>query len=257
MNRDFETYIDKVIERIGVAGKKARQIREDLYISLMEKEKSTGNTSPYDLMGDPEDVAEEFIENMDIKDNRSNNNYFYYGKAFNYEYISKKKIFGVPLVHINCKPFGVAKGIIAIGFMSIGVLSIGCISLGIIGLGAVALSLLFSAGGIGASLGIACGGVAISGLASFGGVAISGCISFGGAAVSKYLSCGGYARADIAIGGVAKGIVTVYRQSGSGRYTFKIPVKIDEVVSTIKTVKPGISQWMLNLIKDILADMQS
>lgn len=255
MSKNFESYIDEVIERIGITGKKAREIREDLYISLTEKEKNTGESNPYMLMGDPREVAEEFIENLEIDSSSYKNDYFYFGRTFNFEYTSKTKVFGVPLVHVNCRPFGVARGILAIGFVSVGVLSIGCISLGIIGLGAVALSILFSAGGIGAALGVACGGVAISGLASFGGAAVSGLISFGGAAISKYLACGGYARADIAIGGVAKGIVAVYKQSGSGQYAFKFPANTDEVIKAVKLVKPSASKWMIDFIRSIIQGM--
>lgn len=110
-----------------------------------------------------------------------------------YEYISKKKLFGIPLVHIHFKwtkgyrsnaglqvpgayaDFGTkAKGIIAIGnnatgFLSIGFLAKGLISVGLISIGAFAA-------------GIMCLGLLSLGILALGGVT-AGVVSIGYAAI--------------------------------------------------------------------------
>ncbi len=129
--------------------------------------------------------------------NNVNGNYFVksYGYGF-YEYKSKTKVLGIPLVHIKTgNGFQVAKGIIAIGNISIGVISIGGLSLGGLCLGGVSLGLLAFAG-------LALGGIAI------GGGAI-GIIAFGGMAIGMY-SVGGFALAsEVAVGGIAYGRTAV------------------------------------------------
>ena len=88
---------------------------------------------------------------------------------FRYEYKSKEKLFGLPLVHINT---GIgnykAKGIIAIGPMAQGIIAIGALSMGLIAIGALSIGLLaFGALAIAlVSIGVtAIGGVAIGGIA--------------------------------------------------------------------------------------------
>lgn len=124
-----------------------------------------------------------------------------------YEYVSKRRLFGVPLVHINVG-YGkrVAKGIIAIGNISVGVLSIGAVSLGGICLGAFAVG-LFCAAAFAVGLLAAVGGVAV-GAVALGGVAV-GLISVGGCAVAYHVAVGGYANGHIAIGEVVKGARTI------------------------------------------------
>ena len=127
---------------------------------------------------------------------RSNNK-----KRFEFEYISKKKIFNIPLVHIHVG-IGLmkAKGIIAIGNISMGFISIGIISLGIIALGVLALGL------------IAFGSFAL-GLISFAAIAL-GLLSFGGLAIGNY-AIGGCAIANsIGYGGYANGKVAFDTQNG-------------------------------------------
>ena len=79
--------------------------------------------------------------------------------SVDYEYKSKKTLFGLPLVHINLgRGFKKAKGIIAIGnisygvisvgFLSFGLLSFGCFGIGFAGFGAIALGLLLATGAI-------------------------------------------------------------------------------------------------------------
>jgi transcriptional regulator with XRE-family HTH domain len=138
---------------------------------------------------------------------------FYY---FQYEYKSKRRVFGLPLVHINLgRGFHLAKGIIAIGNVAVGVVALGAISFGGLCIGGLAAGLFafggfaiggLAAGGISAGL-LAFGGIAFGGLA-IGGVAVGG-YSIGGMAVASDIAVGGYARAHVAIGDSAIGVKTL------------------------------------------------
>lgn len=237
MNKEFQEYINKIVGLIGVSGKKKKQISEDLYAALEEKQQETGESNPYILMGDAEEVAEEFRENLGI-DNENSISRFYDRHRYGFEYVSKTKVFGVPLVHINTKPLGIAKGIFSYGTVAIGVFSFGAAAIGIFSFGAIGLGLILAAGG-----------AAVSGLASFGGAAAAYGLSCGGAAVAKVIAVGGYAKANIAIGGYADGIVAVFNQHGAGQYMFKMPADKDQVIIAVKRVYPNISKIFLDALR--------
>lgn len=123
----------------------------------------------------------------------------YFGE---YEYKSKRKLLGIPLIHIHYG-YGpkVAKGIIAIGNISFGLISIGGISLGGICFGGLSLGLLALAG---CAIGLfAFGGLAI-GILAVGGFAL-GVYSIGGMSVASQIAVGGSATAETAIGVKASG----------------------------------------------------
>lgn len=109
------------------------------------------------------------------------------GGFYCFEYVSKRKLFGLPLVHIVMGPaldpatakLRIAKGIVAIGGIAIGWLAIGGTAFGLIAFGGVGLGLLAALGGVGISLGFAAGGLAI------------GTIAVGGCAVGYYAIGGG------------------------------------------------------------------
>lgn len=141
--------------------------------------------------------------------------------SFGFEYVSRIKIKGVPLVHINLglghgirKAKGIiaigniARGVFAFGGLAMGIFSLGALSFGLIGMGAVSLGILLSIGGL--SIG-ACsiGGISI-GLFAIGGLSI-GLYSIGGCSIGKYVACGDYAYGHIAIGNHVKGTVEVIR----------------------------------------------
>lgn len=235
MNKDFQRYIDEILDSIGVVGKKKRRIGEDLYAALMEKQEMTGESDPYILLGAPKEVAKEFRENLGVRYNKR----YRWGRG--YEYVSKRKVFGIPLVHVNTKGFGVAKGIFSYGTIAVGLVSFGGISIGALSFGAISLAAF-----------IALGGLAFSGMFSIGGASIAYIASLGGAAIAKNIAIGGYASADIAIGGMAKGIVAVFNQSGNGKYMFSMPVNPEEVITSIKQVYPKIGKTLLELIRNFL-----
>lgn len=242
MSIEFNEYVNMVINNIGIHGRKERQIREDLLSSLIEKQQITRESDPYILLGDPEEIAAEFRENLGITEDRRN--YYRYGcykYGYGYEYVSKTKIFGLPLVHVNFKPLGVAKGVFSVGLIAVGGVSFGAISAGVFSFGAISLGIIS-----------AIGGAALSGLLSIGGAAISYGMSIGGLAIAKYVACGGYASADIAVGGVAKGIVSVFEQHGTGQYMFKAPASPDEVMNAVKQVHPGLGKGLLSFIRCLL-----
>lgn len=136
-----------------------------------------------------------------------------------YEYKSRRKLFGFPLVHVNLgRGLYTAKGIVAIGNIAVGVVALGGISFGILAMGGLALG-VFAFAGFSAGLFLAIGGVAV-GLVAVGGCAV-GVLSLGGLALGKYAVGGCALASDIAAGGFAKGHIaigdTVY-----GAYVIKI-----------------------------------
>ena len=148
----------------------------------------------------------------------------FYGKVrLDYEYKSKTKIKGIPLVHINLG-FGIrrAKGIIAIGNIAQGLF-------------AIALFLAF--GGL-ALAPVAIGGLAI-GIISIGGLAI-GMYSFGGAALASNIGVGGYASGHIAVG-----------EQTSGDIIFNTAQELskENIVNVVLQEFPKIPKFLLSLIK--------
>lgn len=142
--------------------------------------------------------------------------------CFAYEYKSRIRIKGIPLLHVHIgRGFCQAKGIIAIGNVAKGVIALGGISLGLIALGGVNLGLLalggFSLGLLFAIGGLAIGSIAVGGLAfgflAIGGLAI-GIYAMGGAAFGTHIACGEYASAPIAIGERARGTLIFLIEHG-------------------------------------------
>ena len=240
--KDFEHYAAQVVSYINCSQRRAKTIKQDIIQSLEEKSVQTGETDPIKLMGDAEEVAREFSENLDQE-------------TLNYrlEYRSKTTIKGIPLVHINRRYGGTAKGIIAIGSIAIGVISVGGISIGLLSFGGLSLGLIVALGGIAAGGVLAMGGLAISLLYAIGGVAISYSLSFGGFALSNNVAVGGYASAkELAIGGVTRGQVCVYNQNGVGEYLFNInEFSREELLRAVQMVKPDISNFLLNIIRTV------
>lgn len=126
--------------------------------------------------------------------------------ASDFEYKSKRTLFGLPLVHINGKWGGTAKGVVAVGFkarglvavgfLSMGVLSAGCLSLGAVSLGALSLGVL-TLGAVSVGLLLALGAVA-AGFVAYGAAAFGG-FAAGAFACAKYVAVGDHACALIPI----------------------------------------------------------
>ena len=111
------------------------------------------------------------------------------GQLPGFEYRSKRKVWGMPLVHIafgfdpeTRRPM-VAKGFIAIGQFARGIVAIGGFAMGVVAFGGFGLGVL-AFGGMALALAVAAGGVAIGAVAA-GGLAI-GLIAVGGLAIGIY-----------------------------------------------------------------------
>ena len=126
--------------------------------------------------------------------------------ASDFEYKSKRTLFGLPLVHINGRWGGTAKGIVAVGFkarglvavgfLSMGVFSAGCLSLGVLSLGVLALGVL-ALGSVAVGLLLALGAVA-AGFVAYGAAAFGG-FAAGAFTCARYVAVGDHACALIPI----------------------------------------------------------
>ncbi len=123
--------------------------------------------------------------------------FFCSGQPF--EYRSKAKLFGLPLVHLVAgrrypgQPMRVAKGWFAMGDVAVGVVAMGGLAAGGIVMGGMCAGA------------VTMGGISLALLLSFGGIAVGGLASFGGISTA-YLACGGLAFGYAAIGGYARGV---------------------------------------------------
>ena len=239
----IDKYLDEVISYIDCSDKEAKDIKSNLRKTLENLRDKNMNFDPYTDFGKPHLIAKR------IKKEYLQENY-----PYKFEYKSKKELFGLPLVHINKRRGGIAKGIIAIGTISIGIISIGALPIGLISVGGLSIGLVFSIGGIafGGLFGI--GGVAISLLFAIGGFAISLFTALGGFALSNNFAVGGFAKAkEVALGGVANGRIAIFNQSGSGEFLFPTTQYCEEeIIGFIKEIKPNISNFILNTIKIFL-----
>jgi len=225
MEKEYSKYIKCVMREIPLTGKRKKEIELDLMSSLEERAEMSPDKSPEEFMGDPSGVAAEFRENLGL------------GDAAGFEYKSKKTFFNIPLVHINFKPNGVAKGILAIGSVAVGVVSIGAVALGLLAVGAFGMGILaaFSA-------------VAFSGLISMGAAAFSIGMSVGAVAMSGYYAIGAFAQADIAIGHVAHGVVAVFQESGKGDFLIQLPSNRGEIQMAIQAAYPTLDYFWVNFV---------
>lgn len=174
-------YIKDVLRSIDTTGKIKKRIEEDLSLRIDDLQERDPFFDVIEELGTPSELAKEFMENLNIQEKEFIQIGLSNTKPF--EYISKRKIFGLPLVHINTGgryTNKIAKGIIAIGDVAYGVISIGGVSIGLVAIGGI---------GIGA---VSLGGVAI-GLLGLGGVAV-GLEAFGGVAFGLIESFGAFAR---------------------------------------------------------------
>ena len=121
-------------------------------------------------------------------ENRITNGSFIHYRYFEYNYQSRIRVHGVPLVHIHLgRGLKKAKGIIAIGNIAMGLVAIGGISVGLFGIGLVSI-----------------GAIAI-GFISIGAVTL-GMYCIGAIANGKVFALGAVANGKIVIGNVTNGV---------------------------------------------------
>ena len=171
------------------------------------------------------------------------NNYY---TCYQYEYKSKRTLFGLPLVHIRFghRGIGIAKGILAVGNYAVGVVALGGVSFGLISVGGLSLGLLLSLGGW-AMGGLAIGGLAI-GLIALGGGAV-GLFAMGGGALGMYAAGGGAIASEIAIGGSAHAPLAI-GQAAEGALTFGPNADPAAVEAAIRAAASGAPRFLQNLL---------
>ena len=181
-------------------------------------------------------------------------NNYYHERRLHYEYKSKRTLFGLPLVHINCGP-GVhwARGIIAIGDIATGFVALGGIAAGLFSLGAVSLGLLLALGALSVGI-VSIGGLAIGvtawggfafGLLSVGGISFGG-YAAGGVAIASKVAVGGAASAPLAIGVDARGAIAILIPRNG-----LTSAELDAARAAIDAAcqgAPGFVPWLLKLV---------
>lgn len=162
-----------------------------------------------------------------------------------YEYKSKRTLFGLPLVHINLgRGIKKAKGIIAIGNISCGVVSMGLLSFGIFSFGVLSIGLVsIAAIAIGLLLGV---GAIAMGTFSIGAISI-GIFSSGALAIGRYAVGGGAIASDIAVGDYAKANIAIGNKV-DGLKTLSLDSSKEEIKRIIREEYPNIKNWIVELV---------
>lgn len=169
-----------------------------------------------------------------------------------YEYISPKRLWGMPLVHIH---IGIgayrAKGIFSVGMLSSGIVSVGLLSTGVVSAGLLSIG-VFAFGmialGLAAVGGVAAGVLAIAGIAAglfaIGGISL-GMFAIGGIATASHVAIGGFGIAPLVFKTV-DGVGYLFTDSGW------IPAASAEARTHIFSVFPNFPEWLLTLLQRAL-----
>lgn len=179
----------------------------------------------------------------------------FYNNSFEYEYKSKKHLFGLPLVHINIgRGIKKAKGIIAIGNISIGVISIGLMSIGILSFGVLSLA-LFSLAALSIGLLLAVGAISI-GTVSIGAVSI-GIFSLGSLAIGKYAVGASAIASNVAIGDYAQSSNIAIGNSTVGKEAIILEknVSINKLIEMIRREYPNLSNFIIGIMERVMRSL--
>ncbi|MDR1692237.1 MAG: hypothetical protein LBR72_02675 [Oscillospiraceae bacterium] len=239
-------YVEEVMRHVDAEEPVKRRLSEDLIRHIEE----AGGEAAIARMGDPKEMAAELMDSLYSDRSEMIQELVRMKKTVrrrggNYEYVSKRKLFGLPLVHVRLKRdsfFKPAKGVFALGFTSVGIFSLGILSLGMISFGVFALGLLLAFGAVAAGV-FALGGVAV-GMLACGGIAL-GTYAFGGVSIASRVAVGGYASAPVAIGGMAKGTFTI-ATGGTSLNFAEISQKTAQAL--IHSMYPDINGFILRLL---------
>lgn len=166
-----------------------------------------------------------------------------------FERKSSRKIFGLPLWHINIGYGRTAKGIIAVGLSARGLLSVGLFSIGVFSFGLLALG-VFALGIL--ALGLLPVGTIACGVLAFGAISVGfvsvgtlsiGEFSVGAMSVGHYFALGDHAEALIALGDT-KATGELYQKLGelTAGETAAVKRLLDETV-------PVYFSWAKEIIK--------
>lgn len=182
------------------------------------------------------------------------NNYYNQGQSPHYEYKSKRTLFGLPLVHINCgfDRNHWARGIIAIGNVATGFVALGGVAFGLFTLGGVGFGLLLALGAI--SIGsVSIGGIAV-GLLAWGGIA-AGWLAVGGMSLGVYAAGGMAVGSQVAVGGAAAAQHLAIGMDAEGAQTILIPLEglkgtaLAEAYAAIDAACQGAPGFVTQLLK--------
>jgi hypothetical protein len=213
MNEKIDSYINTIIENMVIDDGLKERVAQDLHTHINEASQEQSVDEILGKIGSPEEVAREFMETIYEDKNEVIERLIQerlklkqlFKDAF-YEFKTKTKLFGLPLIHIKVRKirgygnkYGIAKGIIAIGDYASGVIAIGGFCYGVICIGGYCLGII-PIGGLCAGL-ISLGGFSL-GLASFGGFA-AGIWSLGGFSAGIYTLGGAIAVGMKSISGIA------------------------------------------------------
>jgi hypothetical protein len=213
MKNKIDSYINAVMENMVIDERLKERVARDLHTHINEASQEQNLDTILDKMGSPEEVASEFMETIYEDKNEAIERLIQerlklrqlFKDAF-YEYKTKTKLLGRPLLHIKFRKirgygtkFGIAKGIIAIGDYASGVVAIGGLCYGGLCIGGYCLGIV-TIGGLCAGL-ISLGGFSL-GLAVFGGFA-AGIWSLGGFSAGIYTLGGVIAVGIKAVSGIA------------------------------------------------------
>lgn len=184
------------------------------------------------------------------------NNYYSESPAHpHYEYRSKRTLFGLPLVHVNCgfdRNYW-ARGIIAVGNVATGVVALGGVAFGLFTLGAVSLGLLLALGAVSIGM-VSIGGIAV-GLLAWGGIAV-GWLAVGGMSLGVYAAGGAAVGSRVAVGGAAAAQRLAVGMDADGAQTILVPLgglkgaDLDAAKAAIDAAcqgAPGFVSWLLKL----------
>ena len=179
-------------------------------------------------------------------------NNYYHSDRWEYEYKSKRTLWGLPLVHIRFKNNSLvrAKGVIAVGNVATGVVAVGCVSAGIVSLGVLSVGLLLSIGCLSAGLlsaGCVAAGVVAAGGFAFGWLGLGGIVhsvyGVGGIVRAARIAVGGVAKGSLAIGRVVQGETVIQLPEG------EIPTETMEAVrAAVFAALEGRRGWLLELL---------
>ena len=205
-------------------------------------------------------TLDSLVKDGTLEDDRGNVAHapFWTTRGSFFEYKSERKMFGLPLVHINIgwgakKAKGVlaigniATGILSIGLLSKGILAIGLLSLGVIGIGALSIALLLSIGSIAIGT-FAIGALAI-GVFALGALAI-GMFTTGALSLGTHIAIGYNAHGHIAIGRIVSG-VREFVDTSPGNLNLSA-ISGSEVREAIYEEFPGMWRWITNLMTSFL-----
>ena len=217
MEKKIKKYVKEVMQYLDLDYKTKNRYKEDLITQINERASQEHLDLVLNDLGNPKELARQYMDDGGYEKQ----------KYFRFEYKSKMKLLGLPLIHICMSERGIrgniAKGIIAIAPFSFGVVSIGAFSVGLLAFGAICLG-LFSFGSIAFGLLLAYGAIAV-GLGAVGAVAIG------------YL-----ARGAVAVGHTVIGIETAGVNVLEGEN-----ITNKEVFDFIQTHHPNLKEWIIRL----------